>query len=512
MQPNLKKFATDPLAFIESLLIPSGRGVKRFSECMAPFQRAFFQQLSPILVSVAYGTEPAQNRVWLERSKGGSKDSDIACCFLWCMAFAQQPVRGRIAASDREQASEVWLIIKGLLRCNPWLSDRIQLQNSKILCKATDSECDVISADAQSTHGGRISISFLNELCHHPAEDFAQTVADDASKMPFGVMIVATNAGVVNTWQHAWRKNAEENPEQWLMSVMSEPAPWLNARDIEDARRRNPKDRFRRLWYGEWSSGSSSCLEEDDILFSLNYNLHSVNSTPPNWITVAALDLGLANDHSALCVVGINRSTQRFRLFYAHDWKPDPVTGKVDLMAVERECLEVNKRYRPVVFSYDAWQAALLAQRLELQRVPMKEMVFSSKNLTLMAQTLVECFRNRRIEIFNEPKLISDLRRLQIEERPFGIRITATRDSEGHADLATALIIALPFCVEESGKVPVVAGAITASFDNDTPYERELKRLAKQSEFEAREMSRYNGVREEDEWFVDLMRAMGRRA
>jgi phage terminase large subunit-like protein len=501
-----KRFKADPLAFIESLVIPSGRGIKRFKECMFPFQRTFFEQMRPILIALANGTEPPINRVWLERTKGGSKDSDVACCILWVMAFAKKPVRGRICASDRDQAGEVWLIVKGLLRHNPWLADRITLQNWKIICEANDSECEVISADADSAHGGRVDITFLNELVHHQNEDFASTIADDAAKMPFGVMVIASNAGIQNSWAHSWKKNAEENPDVWLMSVMSEPSPWLNAKDIEDARRREPKARFERLWYGVWSSASSACLSEEDIQAALNYNLRPQAGAEPGYVYVAGLDLGISNDHSALAVIGIARSTQRFRLVYTREWSPDETSGKVNLMDVEQECLEVYKRFRPVRFGYDAWQAVLLAQRCELQGIPMEAMQFSSKGLTLMAQTLIECFQNRRIELYNIPKLITDLRRLQIEERPFGVRLTSTRDSEGHQDLATALIIALPFAVEEAKVNPPEIGAVDLldpkGFSGLSLYQIHLQEMEEERALREEEDRLLNTPEDPNEGFV----------
>ena len=52
---TLRKFATDFLAFAEVLLIPSARGVRRFGDVMADFQRQWFQDVAPALVALARG-------------------------------------------------------------------------------------------------------------------------------------------------------------------------------------------------------------------------------------------------------------------------------------------------------------------------------------------------------------------------------------------------------------------------------------------------------------------------
>ena len=52
----------------------------------------------------------------VERTKGASKDSDLAVCLLWLMAFTTRPLRVQVGAFDALQASEVRLIIQQILR------------------------------------------------------------------------------------------------------------------------------------------------------------------------------------------------------------------------------------------------------------------------------------------------------------------------------------------------------------------------------------------------------------
>ncbi|HQZ65473.1 MAG TPA: hypothetical protein PLY87_10380 [Planctomycetaceae bacterium] len=150
-------------------------------------------------------------------------------------------------------------------------------------------------------------------------------------------------------------------------------------------------------------------------------------------------------------------------------------------MAVERAMIVLHERFNLKTTGYDPYQAALMAQRLELQRVRMKEVPFTGKNLDHMANTMLDVFRSRRIELFNCERLIADLRRLQIEEKSYGYRLSATRDEAGHADTATAFAIALPIAVSILGQVPAYVGAFSGEPTTDkhlTPFMRELKRLS----------------------------------
>src|SRR5262249_8332932 len=108
MDPNkLKHWAADPLAFIESLKIPSAHGPQSFGVCMASFQREWFKAITPALLPIAKGEKPPIGRYWTERTKGGSKDSDIACCLLWLLAFATRRLEAQVGAADADQADEL---------------------------------------------------------------------------------------------------------------------------------------------------------------------------------------------------------------------------------------------------------------------------------------------------------------------------------------------------------------------------------------------------------------------
>jgi hypothetical protein len=471
---TLRRYAADPAEFLADLRIPSARGDARFGDCMAQFQRDRFASIASALKAVAEGTCPPIGRHWWEATKGASKDSDLACCLLWLLAFTRRPLTVQVGAADQDQADEMRKAAKAILRLNAWLSKRVEVQNWKIVCSATSTAAEIIAADTAGSHGARPDVLILNELSHVQKWEFAENLLDNASKVPQGLVVIATNAGYIGTPAWKWRELARSSP-RWTFNAYTRPSPWLDSAEIEEARRRNAASRFNRLWFGVWSSGSGDALDPADIDAAINPDLAPLeghanviakarrsgggprlqleHDTPvpitpkvkrPSLSFVAGLDLGIKHDHSALVVLGADHGTQRIRLAHCVSWAPDPNTGKVDLEAVEAAVAAAHRRFHLASTGYDPFQAELMAQRLTRRGVPMREVTFTGANLNTMASVLLEVFRSRRIDLFPHDRLVADLRRLSIVEKSYGHRLEATRDVDGHADTATAFAIALP--------------------------------------------------------------------
>ncbi|MDA1050752.1 MAG: hypothetical protein O3C40_09770, partial [Planctomycetota bacterium] len=452
--PRIATYQHDPATFQDDLFIPSAQGTRRFGDVMADFQRERFASINPALVAVARGEKPEIGKSWWEASKGASKDSDLAVCLLWLLAFTRRPLAVQVGAADQDQADELRKAAKDILRLNPWLASRVEIKSWKISCKATSSECEIVAADVAGSHGARPDVLIVNELSHVTKQEFAENLLDNAAKVPHGLVVIATNAGFSGTWQFKWRQIAETS-DRWSMHVYDRPSPWLDEEDIEEAERRNSRSRFMRLWYGVWSSGAGDALDADDITAAVDHSIAPMQGSEKGFGFVAGLDLGIKHDHSALVVIGHHVASQRLRLAFAQSWAPQPSTGKVDLEAVEAAVLDAHRRFKLSTVCYDPFQAALMAQRLEKRKLTMTEVPFSGKNLTTMASTLLDVFRSRRIDLYDHPRLIADLQRLSIVERSYGYRLDAIRDADGHADLATALAIALPHALTSRPTSPM---------------------------------------------------------
>ena len=442
---KLQRYAGDPGAFQQDLILPSAVGLYRFGDIMADFQRTRFANLNPALLALAHGRKPDIGRDWWEATKGCSKDTDLAVCILWLLAFTRRRLLCQVGAADADQAAELRKAAQDILHANLWLAQRVTIDKWQIACKATGGVCDIIAADVAGSHGARPDLLVLNELSHVTKQEFAENLMDNAAKVPYGLAVVATNAGHTGTWQYQWRELARESA-RWCFEQYAAPSPWMDPDEVSEAKQRNSTTRFMRLFYGVWSPNAGDALDQQaiDDAITLQGPMAGRPSQPgDDWSFVAGLDLGVCSDHAALVVLGCQQGKNRIALADCRSWTP-PKGGQIDLAAIESAIVIVHRRFHLQCLWVDPFQAILMSQNLRRQHLVCEPMDFVGKNLNLMASTLLDVFNSRSIDLYNEPQLIRDLGRLTIVEKSYGYKLESTRDADGHADRATALAIALP--------------------------------------------------------------------
>lgn len=455
---SIAVYKADPMAFIEDLTVPIPTE-PRFGDVMAPFQRMRMKKLVPDLHALVAKKKPPIGRHWWEATKGASKDTDLAAAVMWLLAFARRPIFGQAGAADAGQASEIRKAANEWISVNPWLDARIQVQKYAILSPDTGSRLEIETADANTAHGSRPDFLLVNELHAIKSEDVADTWVDNADKIPWGVRVIATNAGFKNRWQWKWRGIALDGSRigTWYFAKYDKPAPWISMVQLAESKRRNTTSRYRRLWEGVWVDGSGDALDPSDVEACVR--LKAGIEPDPKLLFLGGLDLGVRHDHSALLGVGVEPG-ESVKLALCESWAPG-TDGKVNLVAVRAAVLEAHKRYGFCWLGYDPSQCELMAQDLVNEDVPMVPVEFRGKMLDLMAREILQAFRNRKIELYDDPQLVDDLFRLTIEERSYGYKLSAISDDSGHADRAIALAITLPLALAismEGGGVAVDAG------------------------------------------------------
>jgi hypothetical protein len=446
---RIATYAVDPLSFVLDLQIRHDGGFRRLGDVAADFQLAFFRALAPALRSLAMGERAACQRFWTERPKGASKDSDLAAGVIWLLAFAPRQILVQSMAATQDQASELLKAAATICQTNPWLERRLLFLKNSIICEATGSRLDVLTATGEASHGARPDLVVADELSH--SDEVSQSVLmDNAAKVPWSVCVVATNAGVVGSWQWRWRENARSS-ESWYFQAITEPPPWIPAEVIAEAERRNPPSRFRRLWKGEWSKAGGDALSEEDVHAAITLAGPALRPQA-DMVYVAGLDLGVKRDHSAFVVVGVKPGSGRISLARVQGWRPRDYQDGVDLGQVRQAILDLDEVFNFGRLIYDASQCLLLAGDLESRGIPVQEASFSAAGQNAMAVALTQVFRERSIDLFNDPELLTDLQRLSTVERPGlggGMKLSCPRDPIlGHADRAVALAMVLPLALE----------------------------------------------------------------
>lgn len=480
---QLQKLQSDPAAFRSALLIDADGQVARCSERLDSWQRTDFAALDPMLRRmVGHDVTPQYQRAWLERPRGHSKTTDQAILVCWSLFSSRRKLSGVSAAADAEQAGLLRDAVSKLVQLNPWLAKFLDVQRSVVRNPHTDSELRILSSDAATSYGLTPDLVICDELTHWKNRELWDSLISAAAKRQNCVVVIITNAGFGESWQWNAREAVRDSINWYFHALPAPSASWITAERLSEQRRLLPAIAFARLWLNQWTSGSGDALADADIRAAIT---QPANDPEPGWSYVAGLDIGLSRDASALIIVGrhvgyterrakpirqrlrssvvramidagliesiadepdheliVHEPTGRYRVAAVNVWRPGP-GRKVELEAVEQAIIEAHRRFNLACVGYDPWQAEYLAQRLTKLRVPTEAVQFVPQNLQSMAQTTLETFNERLIDVPDSEDLLADLRKLRIVEKSYGIRLDSPRGPSGHGDTATGLAVAL---------------------------------------------------------------------
>jgi len=481
-QPDAATIASyrhDPMRYFADSIIPGVTGDVRLGDCWADFQREAFEMLSRCLLAVAAGEKPQHRGVWIERTKGASKDSDVGLALTWLLLFSPRPQLIELGADDLGQIQETHKAMGDDLRLNRWKAERLTVHTTRIRNESTGSQALFLTRDASGSHGSRPTATVCNELSHCQSEEFISTMMDNADKNSRNLAIIATNAGMLKTWQHRWRENYRHDPSWWFQSV-TKPAPWISEENIQQAERRNPPARFRRLWRGEWVTPGGDALPAESIEKAIKHtgplHVRELGQQRAHTVCGIGVDVGLTTHHAAIvCVVGCHE-TQTLRIADVEDIAPP-----VSLQFVRDTIIEMGERFRTRWVSCDPWQMMRVAEELQGMGYHVDAQHQTGSVLTRQAAAFLEVFRDGRLELFSgypaADLLIEDIYSARIVERSYGHKIAWAENESGHGDRGAALAMVLPAALEGLGQ-PFCGfddGASDAAWAARARFERALE-------------------------------------
>lgn len=539
-QAAFAKYASDPAAFRDDLLVDVDGSARRFGDVMTPWQRDDFAAIDPALTrcngrasGVTENVTPKM-RAYLERGRGSSKTTDLAVTCCWALAFAARPIRGYAFAADKDQADLLRDAMQTVVRLNPWLATILTVESSRVVNSAPQhpgegGQLEIYTSDVGSSYGILPDLIVADELVHWEGDgSLWHSLISSAAKRSDCFLCVISNAGFVDSW--AWQvREAARTDEAWTFRRLDGPPSWLTPARLAEQKRMLPQVAYLRLWENCWSSGGGDALTESDIKAAFIDGLEPFlggEDEMQDMLFVAGVDLGLKRDSSALVILGVPEGggAGRIRLCRHDVWKPTP-GKKVNLSAVERRILEFDKQWGLEQVAFDPWQMEHLAQRLEAdsgrrrrnQRrrfgsAPwMREVPPTGANLREQATLTIECFQDRRLALYPCEQLKRDLLKLRVEEKSYGIRLVSPRDGDGHGDLFSAFANALVIAHELAGKRPVRAGVVGLDDDDDdeSPMDRAMRRVEEREERLTRRQARHEAAyRHVDEHQVGMLRAL----
>lgn len=453
---DLKKAAENPAHFRTVVRIDHDGEAVPFGDVMDPWQRADFEAMDPAWLKVAgrSSESPKHKNAFLERARGHSKSCDLAIMCTWALFSSPRDLCGIAVASHRDQAKLLRNAIERLLRMNSWLAEALTVLEHKVVNRHTGSELTVMAADVPGSYGVTPDFLALDEVCHWPSgkgEAMWTSLLSASAKRRDCVVTVISNAGT--SMGTGWVWNAREKcreSESWYFSRLDGPvASWITQDHLDEQRSLLPPKAFKRLWLNEWQTESGDAIDLEDIEACITRDAPPIRVHCSRGPFIGGLDLGLKNDHSALVVLQADVPLQRVSLISCESWAPPKRGGQVRLEDVKAACIAAHRRYNLSDIIFDPWQAMLMAQQLANEGVSMRECTQTSVMLDRMAMALLQTFRNRQLDLYEDKALIRDLTRLTIVEKQNGqYKLQSTRDEHGHCDRATALSLALISAVD----------------------------------------------------------------
>lgn len=452
----LDSIKRSPAVFRDHLVRDTGFKTEEVGPNLDDWQRRDFMHTDDMWKFAARVSEykPKHRRAYLERPRGHSKTTDIATMVLWALISAPVKIVGIAAAASEEQAKMILGAAEKIILDNPWLSQIVKIQESRVLNMQSGSECQAVAAKSNVRFGSTPDFVICDELTHWEGKQGKKlwtALFSGIHKVPTATMIVISNAGMGKgrSWQWGVRERFREDPAWYFSSLEGSIASWLSSEDLEEQERGLDDADFKRLILNQWvtsekagitSAELRTCMKDEKPTLGRNHGFDAI---------IGGVDIGIKHDRTSLVLLGVNARERKLSLLHHQTWKPTEFAdNRVSLSEVESTIFQLNSTLRGINRLYfDDWQAIRSVQVIN-QRIPCSEVLFSSAAVRkAMANRFRDAFQNRWIELYPDEDLERDIQAIAIErnEVTHQLMLKAERDEHGHADSGFALAIAIMY-------------------------------------------------------------------
>jgi len=249
------------------------------------------------------------------------------------------------------------------------------------------------------------------------------------------MLTIISNAGCGRDrcWQwDVWE--AARTESAWYFHRLDGPqATWITADRLAEQKRLLPEFAYNQYWLNVWQAETGSALSEADI------RACTVLDGPTMWREEGlgyglGVDIGLSRHHAAVVIVGTDFVKRKIKLVDVIDFAPP-----VRVEDVYQSILDARACYKVNFVAADPWQFAHAGQRLARQGFHVELVKPIGQTLDTQASTILEVFKDRNIELYDDDLLISDLLKLSVVPRSYGYRLVSPETESGHGDRASAL-------------------------------------------------------------------------
>ncbi len=229
--------------------------------------------------------------------------------------------------------------------------------------------------------------------------------------------------------------------------------PWQTPEFLEDRRRNERPNAYRRLFQNEWVSATTSFIPIESWDGCVRQDISPAIPPLPQPLFVG-VDIGTKRDTTAVVSVYWDKDKKKIRLANHFVWQPSRAEPLDFEKTIEQYLLELHKRFQIGMVYYDPSQFVRSSQLLAGAGIPLKEYLQVPTNLTSMTQILYELIRGRNLEMYPSLELRKQNMDCVIIESGRGMRIAKEKASQ-KIDAIVALAMACQAAWDGAGLVPL---------------------------------------------------------
>ncbi len=430
--------------------------VKLFKDAKESWQQDLLDPLIPA-IEQACGLRDdyvGPHKFFITLPKSHAKTTKIGLLVTWALCFSPQQVRVMAAAGDQKQAGFLLEAIQMIHRENDWLHPLFKIIQYR--ANGNGGYLTIESSEAMTKSGALADIIIVDELTFWdgPRKKALWDFLDDTTtKRPNTVLIVISNAGIIDSWQHKLISHAKISPSIWY--VKDEPgrkASWINVAQIEEARSQRTPGHAKRVYDNIWvnSDEEGEYLPRPQVEACVDNSLAEQTQGIRGIDYFLAMDYGAVKDRATAAIMHQDPDTKYVILdkLYIHQGSKKDRTP-IDLMIEWGE--EATNQFYIKELWLDPNQLEAVAQRFE-RVCNVKRYAFQGEGHYKMAENLRNLVTNKKIRFYpkagelilpdsTEEDLVDELASLIVEPVGNAGRYRFNHRSGKHDDRATVVAL-----------------------------------------------------------------------
>ncbi len=446
-------------------MLSRGRSVGLLAACDDPQLLGFplWPRQRSLLAAVEAGP---RLHVWALGRRSG-KTTLAALVGLWdCLLRPEldglvRPGERRHAVGIATNLRQARLFVRAALSIverSPLLAELVESVTEDELAFVNGTALSAFPCTSRGARGWPISSLLMDEAAHFLSETEGPQVADRVfgalvpSTAQFGdlarVIVASTPYGQDGLFATLFQQASSGELEDARAERATTPEvnPTVDPGFLAREEMRDP-DAFRCEYLAEFTGSGAAYLDPQRIHEAVVERAELAPTMATDW--VAGLDPAFASDPFGLAIVGQDRQAGRLVLGLAARWLPDRSRRRTASFEERRgredrlldEVAAVCLRFRARVVT-DQYAAPAVVARLRAAGLGVRTLPMTAQSKTAAFSELRARLNGGQLELYPEPTLVAELRRLRSRFTAGQAAVVNPRVGDSHGDLAQALALA----------------------------------------------------------------------